>query len=428
MGVASAVAPTVAKAIVALLLQDLVARKGSLAASEYDATELGSESDASTFMQAKISIASGSQVPEKPEHFDDLSRPKEAWGTQQHSQQQHSEVVKPSNHTRLDRVSEPPVTALDLTDKSISLQVHVHAGNQHQLGRVKSWFGKQAALLRFNFKIWSGFAVPGTVTCHSPRMPQRVMYGNYSSPIWSQFINDIGRDDALICRYNECEALRVLNVIRAPSNAWSSLAFAFVGLLMLADTVRTGGRSFVVCHLSCAICLVWGCASFLYHASVTTEFLKIDLRMMYCGLFAIMLGNVVAVVKLDSPKWAFTADRVCGWLHVAMLFCVDPSRVNIALMTGALSFVIVVLDMWLICHGGHIARAFMIALVMFSLSGVGGFVEYLGMVQCRPSAILQPCAVMHICVPCSWYLRFRTQLQILSGTQQVTEERWITIR
>ena len=83
------------------------------------------------------------------------------------------------------------------------------------------------------------------------------------------------------CHYNACEKPRMFESVRAPANAYSSLAFAFVGMLVLSAS-NSGwppALRFHMVHYGLVL-LAEGAASFAYHASLTQEMNTIDFRTM----------------------------------------------------------------------------------------------------------------------------------------------------
>lgn len=117
---------------------------------------------------------------------------------------------------------------------------------------------------------------------------QAFQYTNY----WAHW------DEAFGNAFRYCEKNRMDQLIRQPSNTWSNLGYLMVGLFALTmgvqDWKKGGGRNesdnFLLRHPEFSIlfglsCLYLFLGSFLYHASLTSTFQKMDIT----GLFSVVV-------------------------------------------------------------------------------------------------------------------------------------------
>lgn len=121
---------------------------------------------------------------------------------------------------------------------------------------------------------------------------------------WGQLL----RAGHVQCHYNACEKPRMFQSVRAPANAHSSLAFAFVGVLVLsaASSGWPPALRFHMVHYGLVL-LAEGAGSFGYHASLTQEMNMIDIRTMMSSLAGQGVGLfLVRSLLLKRPVKAWT--------------------------------------------------------------------------------------------------------------------------
>jgi hypothetical protein len=85
---------------------------------------------------------------------------------------------------------------------------------------------------------------------------------------------------------HRCGSLDSRPVVQQPLNAWSNLAYVFVGALALARPFTLGAGLFA------ASTLLLGAGSFLFHASITREMQWLDMVGTYCALVALLACGV----------------------------------------------------------------------------------------------------------------------------------------
>ena len=98
--------------------------------------------------------------------------------------------------------------------------------------------------------------------------------------------------------------------VGAPANAYSSLAFAFVGALVLAAAALgwPPALRFHMVHYA-VVLLAEGAGSFAYHASLTQEMNAVDIRTMFSSLAGQGVGLFLAsslLLKRPVQAWAWS--------------------------------------------------------------------------------------------------------------------------
>jgi len=129
-----------------------------------------------------------------------------------------------------------------------------------------------------------------------------------SGVIWSSFAPG---DCTEYCEAStRCGALATRAAVQQPANAWSNLAYVFVGALAWRRPLRPTALVFAV---SCAVLAV---GSFAFHASVTRETQWLDMVGTYAAVIAVGARGIAAA-------WPFEETRVAAAaLAVITLFAV----------------------------------------------------------------------------------------------------------
>jgi hypothetical protein len=200
-----------------------------------------------------------------------------------------------------------------------------------------------------------------------------------SAEVWS------GLTPGVCAEYCEastrCGTLASRAAIQQPLNAWSNLAYLFVGALALRRPLRPSAALFS------ASCAVLGIGSFLFHAAVTTEFQWLDM----VGTYAVL----VAVVARGAVVACGVAERVAMGAALAadLLFAVFKWQINAFIALPAL-LVAVSVPMAFVVNTGRLAASTALLLmgVAFALRQMD--VAHIG---CLPdSRLFQGHALWHI--------------------------------
>ena len=113
-----------------------------------------------------------------------------------------------------------------------------------------------------------------------------------------------------------CGPLASRAAIQQPLNAWSNLAYLFVGVLALRRPLRPSAALF---SASCALLAI---GSFLFHAAVTTEFQWLDMVGTYAVLIAVAARGCIAVFGVAERS------AVGAALAADLFFAVFKWRIN----------------------------------------------------------------------------------------------------
>ena len=111
-----------------------------------------------------------------------------------------------------------------------------------------------------------------------------------SAEVWSDLTP--GDCDEYCERSTDCGALASRGAIQQPLNAWSNLAYLFVGLLAWRRPLRPTAALFAISSF------VLAAGSFGFHASVTREFQWLDMVGTYAVLVAVLARGLVAAFGL----------------------------------------------------------------------------------------------------------------------------------
>jgi len=118
---------------------------------------------------------------------------------------------------------------------------------------------------------------------------------------WSGFT---AGDCAEYCESSHrCGSLESRRVVHQPLNAWSNLAFVFVGVLALARPFTLGAGLFA------ASAVLLGVGSFLFHASITREMQWLDMVGTYAALVAVL---ACGVHRVWGAAWSLLLPAALG--------------------------------------------------------------------------------------------------------------------
>ncbi len=134
-----------------------------------------------------------------------------------------------------------------------------------------------------------------------------------SGDVWSSLTPG---DCAEYCEHSfRCGLPATRSVVQQPLNAWSSLAYLFVGLLTLGSTTRRSATTWLFAT-SCAVLAV---GSFGFHATVTRELQWLDMVGAYGVLVAVAARGFTRAFAVDERRAVVAAlavdalIAVCKW-------------------------------------------------------------------------------------------------------------------
>lgn len=126
-----------------------------------------------------------------------------------------------------------------------------------------------------------------------------------------------------------CGPLAERAAVQQPLNAWSNLAFLFVGALALRRPVSALAALFAV---SCALLAA---GSFLFHATITREMQWLDMVGTYAAIVAVIARGAVAAFGV-RPAAAIAAALAADLLFAIFKWSI-PSTVALPLLLGVLA-------------------------------------------------------------------------------------------
>lgn len=139
----------------------------------------------------------------------------------------------------------------------------------------------------------------------------------------------------------DCEAFAGGWLVQ-PVNAWSSLAYAVVGLVLIVASIRTGGRDRTLQTVYGVLLIGTGIGSFLYHGPQTpvAQFAH-DITFL-AALWALVLLNLAAAGLLPRRTLAPGLAAVLAVLSSVLLLW--PASTNV--LTGITVVALAASDLW----------------------------------------------------------------------------------
>lgn len=181
-----------------------------------------------------------------------------------------------------------------------------------------------------------------------------------------------------------CGPLASRDAVQQPLNAWSNLAFLFVGALVWRRPLRPSVALFAV---SCTTLAV---GSFLFHAAVTREFQWLDMVGTYAALVAVAArGMVVAFGAAESVATAAA-------LLADALFALFKWHVDAYLALPALMAVIAVPMALLVRSGRCSARAALVPFILVLVATGFRQLDVAGVLCSPASRVYQGHALWHV--------------------------------
>lgn len=194
---------------------------------------------------------------------------------------------------------------------------------------------------------------------------------------------------------HRCGTLDARPAVQQPLNAWSNLAFVFVGALALTRPLTIGSGLFA------ASALLLGAGSFLFHASITREMQWLDMVGTYSALVALL---ACGLHRVWGVGWQFLLPASLG---LDLLIARYKWHLDATVVIPAL-LVAIALPMTRAVRTGS-GRA-TVALVPLALFLVAFGVRELDVrhVGCDPSSVLyQGHAIWHLLTAASLWASYR---------------------
>jgi hypothetical protein len=236
--------------------------------------------------------------------------------------------------------------------------------------------------------------------------------------------------------FHFCEANHMDEAIRQPSNTWSNLGYLAVGLFALTLAVhdyknkkRDESENFLVRYPLFSVMYALSCfylfiGSFMYHASLTAFFQKLDQTGLYSVIAMILVLNLYKIFPYfnhrgstrNSHKWAKVLVIVLNIAFFNWLW-----RININALVPGLLLMIIITGMYYTLAINRTAyfTKYMYAafLIMFAAGSV--WILDRQRVVCQPDSFLQGHALWHILTAVSIFFIY---LYYRSGSLDMVNE------
>jgi hypothetical protein len=235
--------------------------------------------------------------------------------------------------------------------------------------------------------------------------------------------------------FHFCESNRMDQLIRQPSNTWSNLGYLVVGLFALTlgvqDFKKTGRKQsdnflvrypiFSIMFGLSAIYLFVG--SFLYHASLTSYFQKLDQTGLYSVVVVFITFNLYKIFPLIRVKEEWRSSHalmVAIAVGLNYLIFVKLWAININVLFPTLVLLVFLTSIYymLFVNRDHYFTNYLwAAYSILLLAGIIWILDRTNMV-CSPDSIFQGHALWHLLTAASIFFIY---LYYRSGTVPLTE-------
>jgi hypothetical protein len=194
-----------------------------------------------------------------------------------------------------------------------------------------------------------------------------------------------------------CEAVRGETGVRQPVNAWSSLAFAWVGVLVMAYAPEEGANRMRVTRLHPFLfglsAIVIGLGSAFYHASLTFVGQFFDVFGMYLLTTYMLLYALLRLGRLDDARFGALYAGIMAVLSVLLIALPDLRRFAFAFILLA-----AIIAEWLFMRARRATmnrKLFIAGIGLFALAFVIWILDN-ERILCAPEALAQGHAVWHL--------------------------------
>lgn len=225
-----------------------------------------------------------------------------------------------------------------------------------------------------------------------------------------------------------CERNHMNEIIRQPANTWSNFGYLAVGLLALTfaihdyrNSTRRNSGNFLVRYPMFSLlyglsCLYLFAGSFLYHASLTGYFQRLDQSGMISVVVMILAMNAYKILPYMKREKAWrhlhTATLLSAILVNALIFNF-LLKVNINLLFPVLVTLVAGSALFYVLHIRNRSFFLNYMYVAFLLMFLAGAIWMMDRTHtlCNPGSVLQGHALWHLLTACSLffiYLYYRS--------------------
>ena len=243
--------------------------------------------------------------------------------------------------------------------------------------------------------------------------------------------------------FHFCESNRMEQLIRQPSNTWSNLGYLLVGLFALTlgvqDFKQTGRKqsdNFLVRYPIFSILfgvssLYLFMGSFLYHASLTSYFQKLDQTGLYSVIVMILSFNLYKIFPLIRIKGEWKSSHammVAFAMGLNYLIFTRLWKIDINILFPTLILIIFITSVYylLFINREHYFTNYLwAALFILVLAGIIWILDRTNVV-CSPDSMLQGHALWHLLTAASIlfiYLYYRSGVVPLAQVIAVRDEK-----
>jgi hypothetical protein len=300
---------------------------------------------------------------------------------------------------------------------------------------MKKYWSSKAAILRERLELehlrLRAFYLPALIFILTTLTLLNLYHVYQHHDIWSKMPEAGGN------AFHFCEANRMDEAIRQPSNTWSNLGYLLVGLFALTLAVhdykkkdRRASENFLVMYPFFSVlyglsCLYLFFGSFMYHASLTLLFQKFDQTGLYSVIGMILILNVYKINPYLYHRGEWKNTHVLAKLFVIILniaFFKWLWKFNINVLVPAMLLITCITSIY------YIRRVSMTDYFVnymyagfFILFGAGSIwmLDREG-VACNPQSPLQGHALWHVLTAASMFFIY---LYYRSGTLRAVPDR-----
>ena len=213
--------------------------------------------------------------------------------------------------------------------------------------------------------------------------------------------------------FHFCEMNRMNQLVRQPANTWSNLGYCVVGLLVITlgvhdfkNTERRKSGNFLVRHPMFSILfgvssLYLFLGSFLYHASLTVFFQKLDQGGLYSVVVIVLAFNLYKIFPLVRIRGKFRSSHaIMIFFTVALNYLLFNTllKVNINIIFPTLvtvAFLTSYFYLLFVSREHYYTKYLWAGLLIFILATIIWLLDRTNTV-CSPESVLQGHALWHI--------------------------------
>ena len=189
----------------------------------------------------------------------------------------------------------------------------------------------------------------------------------------------------------DCEAIAGGWLVQ-PINAWSSLAYTVVGLILIVSSAPSASRDRTLRIAFGVLIGATGVGSFLYHGPQSTgAALAHDVTFLATLWFLAVMDPASSLGMRRQSAWLTLGGVIAA---VSVMLIVVPTSVNV--LTGISIVALIVSDVLMHRVGGINGRWYATALTLFAASLLFNALGRSAAATCEPGSMLQLHALWHI--------------------------------